>query len=195
MTGYRHRPGWRRRLPAVLALLILLAVAVLPPGVALAAETAVRESVVAETSVARFDGNVFAEVLILFGCVFILVSSLGVLRFPDVYTRLHASTKLVSVAGIGIFGGAAIAFSPVEATGRVLLIALFFFLTSPLSGYMIARAAYLRGLPPYHEDTSIDEWGELGAALDARGTDAAEGKAGSAAGTGTHDAAGNPEVL
>jgi multicomponent Na+:H+ antiporter subunit G len=138
------------------------AAALLPAALA---AVAAAETVVVEADVARFDGNVLAEALILFGCVFILVSALGVLRFPDVYTRLHASTKLVSVAGIGIFGGAALAFSPVEATGRVLLIALFFFLTAPLSGYMIARAAYLRGIAPYWEDDSIDEWDERGSAL------------------------------
>jgi multicomponent Na+:H+ antiporter subunit G len=143
-------------------------------------------AVVAETSVARFDGNILAEALILFGCVFILVSALGVLRFPDAYTRLHASTKLVSVAGIGIFGGAALAFSPVEATGRVLLIALFFFLTAPLSGYMIARAAYLRGIKPHWEEGSIDEWGEGGSAL---------APVRKAAANGEDDTTGSAEVL
>lgn len=131
----------------------------------LAATVIAAETVPAELETVRVDGNLFAEILILFGCVFILVSALGVLRFPDVYTRLHASTKLVSVAGIGIFGGAALAFSSVAAMERVLLIAAFFFLTAPLAGYMIARAAYLRGISPHWEETSQDEWGEFGTAL------------------------------
>ena len=38
--------------------------------------------------------------------------------------------------------------------------------TAPLSGYMIARAGYLRGLPPAKEATSVDEWGALGAATE-----------------------------
>jgi multicomponent Na+:H+ antiporter subunit G len=93
-------------------------------------------------------------------------------RFPDFYTRLHATTKLVTLGGLGIFGGAAIAFAPVGATSRVLLIAVFFFLTAPLSGYMIARAGYLRGLEPYREDTSVDEWEALGStSSDLPGTD------------------------
>lgn len=104
-----------------------------------------------------------AELLILFGCVFILAAGLGMLRFPDFYTRLHASTKPVTLGGLGIFGGAAIAFAPFGATSRVLLIAAFFFLTAPLSGYMIARAGYLRGLEPYREPSSRDEWQSCGA--------------------------------
>ncbi len=102
--------------------------------------------------------NIVAEVLILIGCVFLLAAAIGMLRFPDVYIRLHASTKLVTLGGLGIFGGAALAFAPAGLTPRVMVIALFFFLTAPLSGYMIGRSAYLRGLVPYRESTSVDEW-------------------------------------
>lgn len=109
--------------------------------------------------------GVVIDLLILFGCVFILAGAVGMLRFPDFYTRLHAATKLVTLGGIGLFGGAAFAFAAEQATDRVLLIAAFFFLTAPLSGYMIARAGYLRGLPPYFEEGSVDDWGARGAAV------------------------------
>lgn len=105
-----------------------------------------------------------AEVLILLGCVFILTAAIGMARFPDFYARLHASSKLVTLGGLGIFGGAAIAFSPLAATQRLVLIAAFFLLTAPITSYMIARAGYLRGLKPYREADSVDEWGALGAA-------------------------------
>lgn len=106
-----------------------------------------------------------AEGLILVGSVFLLAAAIGVLRFPDFYTRLHASTKLVTLGGVGIFSGAAVAMAPLEATGRVVLIAAFFFLTAPLSGYVIARSGYLRGLPPFREAGSVDEWNACGAAV------------------------------
>lgn len=118
----------------------------------------------AQTDPARAAGvlGVVADGLLLFGCAFLLAAAIGLIRFPDFYVRLHATTKLVTLGGVGIFGGAAISFAAVQATERVLLIALFFFLTAPLSGYMIARAGYLRGIEPYREDTSIDDWGALG---------------------------------
>lgn len=121
-------------------------------------------SAMAQAEPARASGalGVVSDGLLLFGCAFLLAAAIGLLRFPDFYVRLHATTKLVTLGGVGIFGGAAIAFAPVQATERVLLIALFFFLTAPLSGYMIARAGYLRGIEPYREDTSVDEWGALG---------------------------------
>ncbi len=120
----------------------------------------------------ELQGHLVAELLVLFGCIFLLAAAIGMLRFPDFYTRLHASTKLVTLGGVGIFGGAAIAFAPLEATGRVLLIAGFFFLTAPLSGYMIARSGYLRGLAPAREATSVDEWNALGVASAANGAGA-----------------------
>ncbi|CAN5882820.1 hypothetical protein BH24DEI2_BH24DEI2_18260 [soil metagenome] len=124
------------------------------------------------------ERSLVAELLILFGCVFILTAGIGMLRFPDFYARLHASSKLLTLGGIGIFGGAAIAFAPLGVTQRVLLTAVFFFLTAPLSSYMIARAGYLRGLKPYAEEGSVDEWGALGAASEALGPGDAEDPAG-----------------
>ncbi len=127
---------------------------------ALTAAAAAGQSVSGEETALR--GNVVAEVMVLIGCLFLLLAAIGIFRFPDFYTRLHASTKLVTLGGIGIFGGSAIAFSAEGAAARVLLIAGFYLVTAPLSGYMIARAGYLRGLAPVRETTSVDEWGALG---------------------------------
>jgi multicomponent Na+:H+ antiporter subunit G len=106
--------------------------------------------------------NPFVDALLLFGSIFVLAAGIGVFRFPDFYTRLHAATKLVTFGGLGIFAAAAIAFSPFPDSARVLLVAAFYFLTAPLSSYMIARSGYLRGLKPYQEEGSVDEWQALG---------------------------------
>ncbi len=55
-------------------------------------------------------------------------------------------------------------FASVEVGVRLLAILLFQFLTTPLSAYVIANAAYLRGLPPKLASRDLDEWGALGAA-------------------------------
>lgn len=104
-----------------------------------------------------------SDVFLLLGSFFILAAAVGVVRFPDFYTRLHAATKLVTLGGVGIFVAAALGFGTPFATSRLLLITAFFFLTAPLSAYMIARSGYLRGLPPYREAGSVDEWDALGA--------------------------------
>ncbi|AFZ66645.1 monovalent cation/H(+) antiporter subunit G [Deinococcus peraridilitoris] len=101
---------------------------------------------------------------ILLGAFFVLTAAVGVLRFPDLYSRLHASSKLVTLGSAGIFIGAIVEFAEVEVAARVLAILAFQFLTTPLSAYIIANAAYLRGLPPRLERPGADEWNALGLA-------------------------------
>lgn len=103
------------------------------------------------------------DLALLLGSFFILAAAVGVFRFPDFYTRLHASTKLVTLGGILVFVAAALEFGSALAASRLVLITAFFFLTAPLSAYLIARSGYLRGLPPYREPDSVDEWNALGA--------------------------------
>lgn len=114
------------------------------------------------------DAGWLSQLLLLFGAIYILLAAIGMLRFPDVYTRLHASTKLVALGGVGILLGAALAWPQPGAVNRVLLIAAFFLLTAPLSGYMISRAGYLSGLEPWREEGSVDEWDACGDASELR---------------------------
>ncbi len=111
--------------------------------------------------------KVVSDLFLLFGSFFILAAAIGVFRFPDFYTRLHASTKLVTLGGVGIFIAAALHFGTTLAVSRLVLITTFFFLTAPLSAYMIARSGYLRGLAFYREPGSTDEWDACGAQLSA----------------------------
>ena len=100
---------------------------------------------------------------ILFGAFFVLTAAIGVVRFPDLYSRLHASSKLVTLGSAGIFLGVAFALNDAAAFTRLAAVLLFPFLTTPLSAYLIAQAAYLRGLPPVLSG-GVDEWGALGQA-------------------------------
>ena len=110
----------------------------------------------------RGSTPIIFDLLTLIGSFFILVGAIGMFRFPDFYTRLHAATKVVTLGGFGIFLGAALVFNDTLATTRLILIAAFFLLTAPLSGYMVARAGYLHGFSLYKEDESVDEWDACG---------------------------------
>lgn len=111
------------------------------------------------------------DVPILIGAFFVLSAAIGVVRFPDLYSRLHASSKLVTLGSAGIFLGAAATFQDSAAFTRLLAVLLFQFLTTPLAAYLIAQAAYLRGLPPVLPG-GIDEWGALGRAEELAQADA-----------------------
>lgn len=87
----------------------------------------------------------FAGVLlILIGSIMAVISAIGILRLPDVYTRSHAATKsstlavLLSLTGTFIYFWASEDFISV----RLLLGITFVFLTAPVAGHLITRAAY-----------------------------------------------------
>ncbi|MRI66319.1 Na+/H+ antiporter subunit G [Gracilibacillus thailandensis] len=96
-------------------------------------------------------------IIILFlviGTFFVLSASIGVIRFPDVYTRLHASTKAATLGISGIMIGAFI-FLYVEhgiVSGKLILGIIFILLTAPVSAHMIGRAAHTTGVKPWSHD-------------------------------------------
>ena len=95
-------------------------------------------------------------VLLLLGSLFMLLAAIGMVRMPDVLTRMHSSTKS-STLGVGlIMLGVALAFSDFAVGVRALAIVIFMFTTTPVSAHMIARAAYLSGVPLW-QGTLSDE--------------------------------------
>jgi multicomponent Na+:H+ antiporter subunit G len=95
-------------------------------------------------------------VLLLLGSLFMLLAAIGMVRMPDVLTRMHSSTKS-STLGVGlIMLGVVLAFSDFAVGVRALAIVIFMFTTTPVSAHMIARAAYLSGVPLW-QGTLSDE--------------------------------------
>ena len=86
-------------------------------------------------------------VLLLLGAVFMLLAAIGMVRMPDVLTRMHSSTKSATL-GVGlIMLGVALAIGDFAIGVRALAIVIFLFVTAPVAAHMIARAAYLSGVP------------------------------------------------
>lgn len=95
--------------------------------------------------------------LMLLGGAFCLLGAVGLMRMPDVYTRLQAATK-TGTLGVGcLMLGIAIHFGDLGISVRALLVIAFLFLTAPVAGHVIARAAYLSRTPTWSR-TRIDEW-------------------------------------
>lgn len=96
---------------------------------------------------------------ILVGAVFALIGSIGLVRLPDFYLRLHGPTK-ASTLGVGAtIVGSVLFFSWRGQTPQFqeLLIVLFLFITAPVSAHMLAKAAMHRDLPP-RGDTRGRPW-------------------------------------
>lgn len=100
--------------------------------------------------------------LLLLGASLTFVAALGLFRLPDLYTRMHASSK-AGTAGSGLLL-LAVALQSGEAGTwiKCVLAILFFFLTAPVSAHMLAKAAAGSGqpLPPPEGDAETRPHGE-----------------------------------
>lgn len=83
-------------------------------------------------------------ILIFIGALFAVVSAIGLIRFPDVYTRSHAATKSSTLGVLLTLTGALIYIweSQNYFSVRLVLGIVFVFLTAPVSGHLVTRAAY-----------------------------------------------------
>jgi len=92
----------------------------------------------------------------LTGSVFALLAAIGVLRMPDVFTRMQASTK-ASTLGLGcLLVGAALQMGDFGSFIRVASIGAFVLITTPVAGHVIARASYYADVPLW-KGTILDE--------------------------------------
>ncbi|HCE40739.1 Na+/H+ antiporter subunit G [Alloalcanivorax profundimaris] len=96
---------------------------------------------------------------ILVGGVFALVGSIGLARLPDFYLRLHGPTKASTLGVGGTILASLLFFSWQERALQLqeVLIALFLFITAPVSAHMLAKAAMHRDLKR-REDTRGRPW-------------------------------------
>jgi multicomponent Na+:H+ antiporter subunit G len=100
--------------------------------------------------------DILTAILWLAGAGFALLAAVGVLRMPDVFTRMQASTK-ASTLGLGcLLLGAALQLGDFASFIRVASIGAFILLTTPVAGHVIARASYFAEVPLW-EGTVLDE--------------------------------------
>lgn len=91
-----------------------------------------------------------SALLVLMGASFMLLAAVGVVRLPDVWMRMHASTKSATF-GIGCMALAAAAshLHDLGVVMRSIIIIGFIFQTAPVAAHMIGRAAYRMGVQPW----------------------------------------------
>jgi multicomponent Na+:H+ antiporter subunit G len=100
--------------------------------------------------------DLIVTVFVIAGAFFSLLASIGVIRFPDVYTRMHAATKAPAF-GILLFLIAAVFFFADFCTTAIsLMIVVFIFLTAPVASHIISRVAHLLNTEIWIK-TNIDE--------------------------------------
>ena len=101
-----------------------------------------------------------ADALVILGVFVMTVGVYGAIRMPDPYTKLHAMSKAVFLGVVSLCLSSAVTGDP-QVIYRVALIAACLIVTTPISAFVIARAAYLReetmqSPDPLHESGRLD---------------------------------------
>ena len=90
--------------------------------------------------------NVTVVVLVAFGVFFLAVGTVGLLRFPNVYNRMHATSKPTTLGTAAVFLAGFVRFGPGGVGLASLIGIVFLFLTVPTGAHMISRAAQKTGV-------------------------------------------------
>lgn len=100
--------------------------------------------------------DLLTAVLMSIGAFFMLVSAVGVLKMPDLFLRMSASTKSATIGVSFTLLAAAIHFQEFGIASRLIATIAFVFLTAPVAAHMIGRAGYWNRVPLW-ENTIADE--------------------------------------
>ncbi len=106
--------------------------------------------------------RIIADVLILIGALFATAGTIGILKMPDAFSRMQASTCVSTLGMLGAMLGALLyaifVMGSASAAVKIALIALLIFVTNPLGSHAIAKGAYRHGIRP-DKPMEVDDFG------------------------------------
>ncbi|WP_413380094.1 monovalent cation/H(+) antiporter subunit G [Alkalihalobacillus sp. 1P02AB] len=107
------------------------------------------------------NGNVIIDILVglfvVLGAFISFVTMVGLIRLPDTYTRAHAASKSATLGVLLILIATLIFFFPEYGfDARIILGIIFVFISSPVSGHLISRAAYFSNVPQWEHAVRDD---------------------------------------
>ena len=97
--------------------------------------------------------------LLVLGALFMLLAAVGLVRLPDLYLRMSATSKAATLGASLVLLGAAVHFGTAAVAGRAVVIIVFLFLTAPVAAHTFGRAGYRRKSPLW-QGTIADELAE-----------------------------------
>ena len=105
--------------------------------------------------------RIIADVLLLIGGVFALAGTIGILKMPDTFSRMQASTCVSTLAilciGLGALLYAIFTMHSASAAVKIAVIVLMIFVTNPVGSHAIAKGAYRAGIRP-EKRMEVDEF-------------------------------------
>lgn len=86
--------------------------------------------------------NIIAMLALAGGILFMFLGALGVLRFPDVYTRIHAASKCTTLGFTGMLIAACFHLADPKAVALAIITIVFTFVATPIGSHLLAKAAH-----------------------------------------------------
>lgn len=100
--------------------------------------------------------NFWVAGLLSIGALFAVIAAVGILRMPDFYMRISATTKASTLGATFILAATALYFDDAAVTGKIIAIIAFIILTTPVAAHMIGRSAHRSGVPLWKESIRDD---------------------------------------
>ena len=99
--------------------------------------------------------DIVGAIFLLLGAMLCFAAAVGLVRFPDVLTRMHAATKPQTLGLLFVIVGVAFSLQSLKPLGMLVLVAILQLLTAPVSAHMVARTAYRTG--QVREDLLVED--------------------------------------
>ena len=103
--------------------------------------------------------DITGYILIIIGILFDIFGCIGLVRFPDVYNRLQASTKCVTLGTVLLLIGVALVSASGATAAKAIICAVFILITSPTAAHAIAKGAHAYGVKLW-ENSVVDKYAE-----------------------------------
>ena len=100
--------------------------------------------------------ELLSAILVIIGAVFMLLAGLGILRMPDLFLRMSATTKASTLGGVSMLLALAIYFGDLGIVSRAVATIAFLLITAPVAAHLIGRAAYFGDVPLW-DKTVVDD--------------------------------------
>jgi multicomponent Na+:H+ antiporter subunit G len=106
--------------------------------------------------------EIAATILCALASVFAVAGAFGALRFPDAYTRLHASSLSGTTAVFTAFVASLVLSPGLAVAARIVVIMVFFLVSNPTATHIIARYAWNSGLDPWNRAAGLKKRRDIG---------------------------------
>ena len=103
--------------------------------------------------------DTIGHILIIIGILFDIFGCIGLVRFPDVYNRLQASTKCVTLGTVLLLAGVAVVSASGPISAKAIICAAFIMITSPTAAHAIAKGAHAYGVKLW-ENSVVDKYAQ-----------------------------------